>query len=281
MTYYVTDRMAKNGIIDLNTIEVNGKNKSPYDDTNIGVLVNAPRSHVIAKAIITRNTWKGFEFRSARSLNVGRVISKNFGNDGGHICMSNVHIQNYQAFTKIKKEYSNKNHPDILQIFAYVAGRIMRNIRINRITSDIRGCDKHGGIHLTENNIYDRIFIGEDGISIYLDAELYPYWFSATNLSNSIIGHRELRVSGKEVRVKDVKHSGIISKNIHFVGMEKKKVILDPWVNGDFYNTFPKDELEKLLRQSFNNKDHVKRIMRKEDETMLRLADAKMRRLGI
>ncbi len=243
---YITDNMARNGVINTGLIDITGKHRRINDDTNIGLLVNAPNSHVVIDKLSLEQVWKGFEFRAAKSITVKEIAIEEFYNDGGHILSSNVEIGRVLSVSTILKPYSNRNHSDHIQIFNHVTGKV-ENISINEIEFYSRNHKQQANLHFTENHIYNMIFIGKYKFVVNSDPrKTYPYALSATNLRNSIIGGSKVDIGDLKIRVRDVKNSGIISPNNRFVGIDSKVIESAPTFRYSVQRTYPTNFKKKL-----------------------------------
>jgi hypothetical protein len=228
-------------------IDLTGKGAYRNDDRDILLIINAPGETVEIDCFKGRDCWLPLWIRNVGKLVINDYQADAFMNDGLHIRSSHVHIKKARIFSDIKKVYGPKNHPDNIQIFTDKPGGRIGNIQIDRLTMYNRNTPEHMGVHLTERDYYHDIYIGADGL-IYDSDATTPYWFSANTLENAIIGHPDMFVSDKGIRILDVKDSGKPIDGVYLIGMNRELIKCAPgYIDSRIHlNQFSRAELKAV-----------------------------------
>ena len=228
-------------------ISLTGNGAHENNDTDILMMINAPGETVEINTFQGRDCWLPLWMRNVGKLTINNYKVSAFMNDGLHIRSSNVHIKNAHISCNIKKTYNDKNHPDNIQIFSQIPGESIGNIEIDCLYMFNRNTPEHVGVHLTEPDHYHDIYIGSAGITYDTDATT-PFWFSANTLESSIIGHQNMSVSNKGIRILDVKNSGKSIDSVYLIGATADQVTcVEGFIDTRIYlDAFSQEELEAI-----------------------------------
>lgn len=199
------------------------------DRDEILLLIDAPSNHVVVDDLSLSGTWLALQVRACQSLTInGYTHIFDFMNDAFQFCTSNITANHMQVESEVAKKYNNQNHPDVGQFFSWKKGQPLSNIEIKKLDVYLRNTPKHGGLTGSEDGIIEKLFVGREGLIFDTDAAESDLWANFINLRRSVLGHPDANVSGKGVRVKDVKHfGGYTNDDLIFVGLPPESLDID------------------------------------------------------
>lgn len=204
------------------------------------IVLNLQSESYQSRDIELSNGFIGLRVRGGATLTSDTVNISAIKNDALHCWNGGVSIESLIIDHSLPIEYSDDNHPDCGQFFAKKLandpeGRedVFEGLYIGSAKCNV-AChgdeDKKNGFLFTELCKYNNIILFPRGIEFITNSSA-PYFIDATNLNNAIIGSQDHpidpdKVSGKGIRIGDVKEGAPTSSNITIHAYKGLNIVL-------------------------------------------------------